>query len=115
MAKNNFYETPPAWFTNNPKNKDVDLRLEKNGWRAYYPSGRNELIVGMVNVPEEYWTINKGNKAKAPEVKPDPVAEVKVEEVEVKEETPEVKKEEAPAVEEQPKKKSRSKKQIVDE
>ena len=110
----NIYTNPPAWFTKIRGNENASLRLTKRGWEAFYPNGRVEIVIAMKNVPAEFLT-GPAKVENAPEVKPDPVAEVKVEEVEVKEETPEVKKEEAPTVEEQPKKKSRSKKQIVDE
>lgn len=111
----NIYTNPPAWFTTFRGNEKATLKLTKRGWEAIFPNGRSEIVIAMKNVPAQYLTDGPAKAEKAPEVKSEPVAEVKVEEVEVKEETPEVKKEEAPAVEEQPKKKSRSKKQIVDE
>lgn len=116
----NIYTTPPSWFKKFRGNEKVELKLTKRGWEAIYPNGRSEIVIAMKNVPAEYLGNAPKKVEKAPEVKPEPVVEVKETEVDVKEdvkeETPEVKEEEAPVVEEAPKKKGRSKKpQQVDE
>lgn len=98
----NAYTNPPTWYGNGKNKNDFKYVLRKNGWVAVYSNGREEIVVAMKNVPEEYLTENATKVEKAPEVKPEPVTELK-------EETPEVKEDEAPVAEEAPKKKSRKK------
>lgn len=76
------YTTPPLWFVNSKNGKDATMVLEPRGWVAHYPNGRQELIVSMKGIPEEYLTGHKPTK------KEEPVKEPEATEEEVKD-TPE--------------------------